>query len=446
MGRMAARSYSGPPRIAMRRAWLEIRDPIHGAIAVSPDETAVVDHPFVQRLRNVRATGFAHLPFPGATHSRYAHSLGVMHLSGGAFDSAYRAWKLDPIVRERFRQCVRLAALCHDLGHPPFSHCTEFAMPPVADLGIAWYRDRPDRKATHEDYTIAILQRSSLHDVIGQGFPFTARHVATLISPDIDPDDDFFVVGGIDHRPILSQFVSSELDVDRLDYLVRDSYYSGARYGQVDVAWLISNLVAHERDGRATLGLDHAAVYAFDDFMIARHHMFLMVYFHHKSVAYEELLKRWVQRDAGAWTLPADLDNYLAIDDIALEAHLRLQDSEWARRIVEHRPFKRIVEAHGTPDEVDLSEPEGKLRGAGLDVIPAGSTGKLSRYNVIGQKRERAPEIHVLEHMAGGPVRVNRLAEVSRVFQAYADARRIARLYVRPEDVEAARAVLGLPA
>jgi len=423
---------------------LEIRDPIHGAIGVSADETAIVDHPFVQRLRNVRACGFSHLPFPGATHSRYAHSLGVMHLAGGAFDSAYRRWDLERDVRERFRAVVRLAALCHDLGHPPFSHCTEFAMPDVGTLGIGWYRERVARKATHEDYTIAILQHTTLADAIAANFAFGARHVATLISPDIDPDDDYFVVDGIDHRPVLSQVVSSELDVDRLDYLVRDSYYSGARYGQVDVSWLISNMLAHEVGGKASLGLDHAAVYAFDDFMIARHHMFLMVYFHHKSVAYEELLKRWVERDAGEWCLPADLDAYLDVDDITLEAHLRRQSSEWARRITERRPFKRIVEAHGTPDEVDLSGPERKLRDAGLDVIPAGSTGKLSRYNVVGQKRERAPDIHVIERTAGGPARVNRLAEVSRVFQAYADARRIARLYVRPEDADAARAVLGL--
>ena len=424
---------------------MEVRDPIHGAIAVSPEETAIVDHPFVQRLRNIRQTGFSHLPFPGATHSRYSHCLGVMHLAGRAFDSAYAGFDLDPGIRARFRQVVRVAALCHDLGHAPFSHCTEFAMPQVSALGIEWYPEAPDRRADHEDYTIAILAHTTLGDTIAARFPFTARHVACLIERRIDPGDDFFVVDGVDHRTVLSQFISSELDVDRLDYLVRDSYYTGARYGQIDTAWLLSNLVAHPMDGRVSLALDFSAIYAFDDFMIARHHMFLMVYFHHKSVAYEELLKRYVH-EAHDWRLPADLHDYLHVDDIALEAHLRTEDSDWARRIVERRPFKRVLEVHGTPAEVNLASRAITLKEAGIDVIHAGSTGELSRYNVFGQKRERAPEIYVLDRVGNTPGHgVHTLGEASRVFQAYADARRIARLYVRPEDVPRARAVLGLP-
>ncbi|MBW1878405.1 MAG: HD domain-containing protein [Deltaproteobacteria bacterium] len=427
---------------------MEVRDPIHGAIAVSPEEVAIVDHPFVQRLRNIRSTGFSHLPFPGATHSRYSHCLGVMVLAGQAFDSAYQGWELPTVVRARFRALLRVAALCHDLGHAPFSHSTEFAMPSLGALGISWYRPDAvsDRRATHEDYTIAILEHTSLRDAIAASTDFTARHVAALISRDVEVEDDLFVVDGLDHRRVLSQIVSSELDVDRLDYLVRDSYYTGARYGQIDTSWLLSNLVAYPFDGRVSLALDFAAIYAFDDFMIARHHMFLMVYFHHKSVAYEELLKRYVLAEGTDWALPADLDAYLSVDDISLEHHLRTADSEWARRIVERRPFKRVLEVHGTPADVDLSEQALRLREAGVDVIHAGSTGKLSRYNVFGQKRERAPQIYVLERMPGLPVEnVHGLQEASKVFQRYADARRIARLYVRPEEVGEARGVLGLP-
>lgn len=429
---------------------MEVRDPIHGAIVVGPDELAVVDHPFVQRLRNIRQTGFSHLPFPGATHSRYAHCLGAMHLSGLAFDRAYRSFSFGGDgVRERFRAMVRLAALCHDLGHAPFSHCTEFAMPSLASLGLAWYRpsSRVDRRATHEDYTVAVLEHSTLGAEIARRFPFTARHVAALISSDVDPGDDAFMDGGLDHRRLLSQLISSELDVDRLDYLVRDSYYTGARYGQIDAGWLLSNLTAHVVDDQVTLALDARAIYAFDDFMIARHHMFLMVYFHHKSVVYEEMLKRYVQSDESTFSLPADLDAYLFVDDIALEHHLRTVHSGWARRIVERRPYRRVVEVHGTPDEVDIATAEAKLRDAGLDVIHAGSTGKLSRYNVIGQKRERAPGIYVIDAMPASPRhRVSTLAEATDVFHRYADARRISRLYVAPEHVDRARDLLGVSA
>ena len=420
---------------------MEVRDPIHGPIVVSDAERRILDHPFVQRLRHIKATGFSYLPFPCATHSRYAHSLGVMHLAGRAVDSVFAEGRLSDPQVSLFRTLVRMAALCHDLGHAPFSHSTEFAMPDLSALGLDWYSDpaRAERRATHEDYTIAILAHTSLTEEMGRSFPFTARHVAALISPDVTVDDDLFVVDGLDHRPVLSQIISSELDVDRLDYLVRDSYFTGARYGQVDVPWLIRNMAVHTQDDSVSLALDHSALYAFDDFLIARHHMFLMVYFHHKSVVYEELLKRFVW--GGDWAIPADLDAYLGLDDIALDAHLRSVDDVWARRIVQHDAYKRVVEVHGTPAEVDLTEQVAVLEQANIDVIQAGSTGKLSRYNVFGQKREKAAEIALLPGSTGRGLTT--LQDESRVLQGYANARRIARLYVAPKDVERATALLG---
>ena len=386
---------------------LEVRDPIHGAMRISAEEIRVVDHPFVQRLRNILSTGFSYLPFPGATHSRYSHSLGVMFLAGKAFDSAYEAWIFeDPSTRDRFRKVVRLAALCHDLGHSPFSHCTEFAMPLLPSLKLSWYgaAGEESRRANHEDYTIAILETTSLADLIAANFECSARHVAALISWDVPIEDDFFKDGGLDHREILSQIISSELDVDRMDYLIRDSYYSGARYGQVDVGWLLTNLEAHPHDGRVSLALDSRAIYAFDDFMIARHHMFLMVYFHHKSVVYEELIKRWVTCPDCDWQLPSNISEYLYWDDSSLQVHLRNSTNEWAKRVVERRPYKRIFELHGTPEEVDLTNQMSLLDELSVDYIAAGSTGKLSRYNVFGQKRDRAPRIHAV-HRAQGPAR-----------------------------------------
>lgn len=427
---------------------MEVRDPIHGGMRVGPRELTVVDHPFVQRLRNIRQTGFSALPFPGATHSRHSHCLGTMHLAGRAFDSVYDGWEFSsPAVRARLRACLRLAALCHDLGHSPFSHCTEFAMPAVEKLRLSWFaegRQPRDRRANHEDYTLAILEHTSLAEVVGRHFPFTTRHIAALVDLDVDPGDDFFVDRGLDHRRLMSQIISSELDVDRLDYLVRDSYYSGARYGQIDVGWLVSNLRPWPTDDGVSLGLDVRAVYAFDDFMIARHHMFLMVYFHHKSVVYEELLKRHVASPECTWSIPADLDAYLFVDDISLEAHLRERATGWARRVVDRHPFQRILERHGTPQDVDLSREADALEDAGVEVIHAGSTGKISRYNVFGQKRQRAPAIYVVQRGAiGAPTTASPLADATRVFQRYADARRIARLYVAPEDVATATTVLA---
>jgi hypothetical protein len=429
---------------------MDVRDPIHGAIPLTADELAVADHPWMQRLRWIRQTGFSELSFPGATHSRYLHSLGVMHLAGQAFDQAYGDWSFtSPTARDRFRKAVRLAALCHDLGHAPFSHCMEFCMPPLASLGLHWPHHAEDRRATHEDYTIAVLERTELGDRVTAAFPGTARHIASLIDPGVRPGDDFFQDGGLDHRRCLSQIVSSELDVDRMDYLVRDARFTGANYGQVDVGWLMSNLATWVADGHVNLAVNGRAVYAYDHFLLARHHMFLMVYFHHKSVIYEELLRRYVTSPESTWTMPSDLDAYLHIDDPSLMVHLRGSDHPMARRVVEQRPYRRVLERHGDERAADLSREADRLQAEGIDVVRASSTGRLSRYEQFGNKRKKAKPIYVIEPLVrpgGGAVGARstlRLQDASQVFARYADERVIGRLYVPPEQLARAKALVG---
>lgn len=448
---------------------MEVRDPIHGAVQVSDAEAHIVDHPFVQRLRGIKQMGFSELPFPGAVHSRYAHSVGVMELAGRAFDTVttHGAAKLSDGRRASLRACVRIAALCHDLGHAPFSHCTEFAMPKLSQLAIRAYdprrvSSRLDALASHEDYTIAILTQSSLASAIAVHFPFTGRHVAALVSHEVTVEDDFFLDGGLDWRRVCSQLISSELDVDRLDYLQRDSYYSGARYGLIDVGWLIGNLECHVSQGpenpsqpglrgdSVSLALDHRAIYAFDDFMIARYHMFVMVYFHHKSVVFEEMLKRHfteaVCRDS-AYPFPTDMEQYLEMDDVHLHSYLRRSADPWARRIVERRAYRRALELHGSHREVSTEGAVKVLTEAGIDWLQASSTGTLSRYNVMGQKRGKAPRIYVVQRQPGCVARVLSLEDATRVFERYQDERHIARIYVPEDEVDAAQALMrALPA
>lgn len=425
---------------------MEIRDPIHGGIELDGAEPSMVHQPFVQRLRNIRQVGFSHVPFPGADHSRFSHVLGVMHVAGQAFDRAYRDWSFsEPDARKRFRACVRLAALCHDLGHAPFSHCTEFAMPPVSQLGITFYgAPLAERRASHEDYTIAILEHTEAGRTIDRAFPCTARHVAALISDEVRCEDGFFHDGGLDHRRLLSQIISSELDADRLDYLVRDAYFSGAQYGLVDVRWILSNLSTHAAHGQVWLALDSSALYAFEDFLVARHHMFLQVYLHHKSVIYEEMLKRYVHSAVGEWTISADLDAYLYLDDIALEHHLRQVDNPWARRIVERREYRRVVERHGPTRQASVAREADRLGAAGIDAIVSESTGRLSRYALNRRARDERP-IFLRERLPGQRAsRTVKLADASRVFERYAEAHSIARVYVAPEQRDEAFAVLGI--
>ena len=160
---------------------VHIRDPIHGTLAVSRREIRVVDHPVFQRLRNIKQLGFADLAFPGATHSRYSHSLGAMHIATRLFDRLFPPGDLPVAERQRFRQAVRLAMLLHDVGHAPLSHTTEMLMPKVAELELgAFTSGAPTRIATHEDFTLKMVLDSSLTPVLEELFAEDARLLISI--------------------------------------------------------------------------------------------------------------------------------------------------------------------------------------------------------------------------------------------------------------------------
>src|SRR5437763_217714 len=314
---------------------MHIRDPIHGAIEISADERALVDSPQYQRLRNVKQLGFADLAFPGATHTRYAHGLGAMAMATKLFDALAPQLQLEPADRDRFRQTLRLAVLFHDLGHAPLSHATEAIMPDIAELRVPdWAREPGDRRAGHEDYTLKLLLAPALCAEIRRRFStigIEPEHVAGLICGRPSPGAYPYRSRGRDLLPILRQVVSGELDADRMDYLQRDSFFTGVNYGKFDADWIVQNLAAVERDGRVYLALLHRAVFEFEDFLLSRYHMFLSVYFHSTSVGYEVLPQRCCE--SGEYALPADPDEYLLHDDVALLGALRSSQNPWARRV-----------------------------------------------------------------------------------------------------------------
>ena len=169
-------------------------------------------------------------------------------------------------------------------------------------------------------------------------------HVAALVAGRAPPGPKPFQSNGRDLLPILRQVVSGELDADRMDYLQRDSFFTGVNYGKFDDDWIIQNLTAIEQDGSVHLGLLPRAVFAFEDFLLSRYHMFMSVYFHYASVGYEQLLQRYCETSSGEYSLPSDIDEYLQHDDVALLSALRKSENPWARRVVRRQGFKMLLE------------------------------------------------------------------------------------------------------
>jgi HD superfamily phosphohydrolase len=416
---------------------VHIRDPIHGAIEITADERAVVDSPQYQRLRNVKQLGFADLAFPGATHTRYAHGLGAMAVATRVFDLLAPKLELDGQDRARFRQVVRLAVLFHDLGHAPLSHATERIMPKAAELQLpAWLRDDdedPARQADHEDYTLKLVLDSGLAAELTRRFGplgISPAHIAGLISGKRPPGADPYRSGNRDYLPILRSLVSGELDADRMDYLQRDSFFTGVNYGKFDLDWLIQNVDFVERDGRIYLALLHRAVFAFEDFLLSRYHMFLSVYFHYASVGYEVLLQKYCDTNAGEYALPSDVDEYLQHDDVTLLAALRRSSNPWARRVVRRQGYRMLVEGNEVAPVLALRE---RLDEAGIACFDTASRGVLATYGREAPLWVKSP--------SRGEVPVG---EYTPLYERYREPATLARLYVEPERAEEARRLLGL--
>ncbi|MFZ1898248.1 HD domain-containing protein [Methanoregula sp.] len=216
-----------------------IKDPVHGYVEVDEKILQLLDAPAIQRLRYIHQLGFSYLVYPGANHTRFEHSVGTMHLAG----VACRQFGLE----EDDRLLVMIAALLHDVGHGPFSHASE----PLMESRLG---------RTHDD-------------IVG----ITETQFGALLEPlSLSPTEICDVVKG---RHRLSGIIHGDLDVDRMDYLLRDAYYTGAPYGTVDAHRLIRNLHLTP-DG---IALDENGINAAESLLIARTLMRPTVYYHHVS-------------------------------------------------------------------------------------------------------------------------------------------------------------------
>ena len=227
-----------------------INDPIYGFISI-PDEFIfdVIEHPYLQRLRRISQLGLSHLVYPGAVHTRFQHVIGAMHLMGKAI-AVLR--KKGHAISDEEKRAVLLAILLHDIGHGPFSHALEYDIV---------------KSVTHENISAYFIERLEKY------FGSDLRLALTIF------EDNY-------HKPFLHQLVSSQLDMDRLDYLNRDSFFSGVSEGIIGSDRLIEMLAVHD----GNLVLEEKGIYSVEKFIVARRLMYWQVYLHKTVVAAEYML------------------------------------------------------------------------------------------------------------------------------------------------------------
>jgi HD superfamily phosphohydrolase len=334
----------------------EIRDPIYGFIEFNDWEREIINHPFFQRLRRIRQLGFTDLVYPGAMHTRFEHSLGVMHLATRLFDEIVKR-RRDFLKNElaftdggleRDRIILRTCCLLHDVGHAPFSHATEELMP----------KDENGKHYKHEDYSAAIVLHL-MKDVI-ENHPFNENYKITA-----DEIANFLQGKPESGRTLLwRSLLSSQLDADRGDYLLRDSYHIGVAYGKYDLNRLIVTMtVTIDNDGNPVLAVEEGGIHSAEALIIARYMMFTQVYFQHTRRAYDYHIAMTIkdllsEKQKDAFPPPTSRENieeYLKWTDWYVLGEINNgKGGEHGNIIRERGHYRKIYETSEVPTQDEL--------------------------------------------------------------------------------------------
>jgi len=295
----------------MQRYWGQIKDPVHGYVYITEAEKQLIDsYPF-QRLHRLRQLAGSEFVYSGANHTRFEHSIGVMYLAGKLTENQ----NISPLLSAEEIQIVRMASLLHDVGHGPFSHVFEHLLVKFLNK-------------THEDMTRWIIQKSELHDIISR-LGYDADAVAKL------------AVGELRRRgkAFLDQVIQSTVDVDKLDFVVRDTYHTGAKYGYVDVFRLIHMLDVLGEN----LAVDVGALSALESFVLARLESFRSIYFHRVGRAAQIMLATAMEKAKDELGLVEfdSPEDYLALNDYTVWT--KLKECEKSRGIMENLERRRLL-------------------------------------------------------------------------------------------------------
>ncbi|HEX9845575.1 MAG TPA: HD domain-containing protein [Candidatus Nitrosotenuis sp.] len=298
----------------MTKPFLDIVDPIHDFIRVYETELKIIDSPIFQRLRRIRQLSGAHFTYPSAQHSRFEHSLGVMHVAG----QAAQALKEKGFLNTDKIQEIRLAALLHDIGHGPFSHLFEEVL-------------QTKKKTSHEEIGKKIILRSEIGEILSAA-GFDKKFITKL------------AFGDSKYR-FVNEIISGSLSADMMDYLQRDGYFTGAEHAKIDHKRIIQSLDVYKNK----LALDRSALYSFESMILSRYQMFKAVYFH-KTVRSAEVMMLEALRlaDDEANFTSLNLDDYVKLtDEFVISQILSLpeytQDLRRAKKIATDYQNRRLL-------------------------------------------------------------------------------------------------------
>jgi HD superfamily phosphohydrolase len=407
----------------------EIRDPVHGFIKLDEWEREIINQPAFQRLRRIRQLAWTDMVYPGATHSRFEHSLGVMHVATRLFDaicqrnSALLTSELHYYETglKRQRQLVRLAALLHDIGHGPFSHAAEDILPVNPDNGQHY---------THEQYSAAIVE-TMLKDVI-------ENHQINRINYNITVNEikDLFLEKPSSRKNLEWRImIAGQMDADRMDYLLRDACHTGVNYGKYDLDRLVSTITLCEdpESSELMIGIDEDGIHAVEGLLIARYMMFTQLYYHKTRVIYDyhyiEAMRE-ILKPFGGYLPPPDtrknIQDYLEWDDWRVLGALANGQAGDHGKIIRDRNHHRLV--YLTPEVPDFEELEK------LDRIKNSLEGLNAVVREAGKSwyKFEKEEICVKRSMASTSHKTTQLSRLSPVVNGLETVRQ-SRLYVPPE-------------